>query len=152
MEQLGEDTSQSSQTYLCPADKKGKLVDEDFLSALDMDEDVPSLEQFEEMFYLKRFQKILFNFEIKLICYIIKQYFRVNNVKSLKFTEIFSFLEEFKNIQGGEKIRIKRLGELGNSHAGIRSGILFALPYTRVLTPLSRPSRFGQPGSSFSDT
>ena len=145
-EQLSEDTSQSSQTYLCPADQKGTLVDEDFLSAPDTDEDVPSLEQFEEMFYLKRFQKI------KLICYIIKQYFRVNNVKSLKFTEIFSFLEEFKNIQGGEKIRIKRLSELGDSHAGIRSGILFALPDARVLSPLSRPSRFGQPGSSFSDT
>ena len=56
-EQLSEDTSQSSQTYLCPADQKGTLVDEDFLSAPDTDEDVPSLEQFEEMFYLKRFQK-----------------------------------------------------------------------------------------------
>ena len=124
-------------------------MDEDFLSAPDTDEDVPSLEQFEEMFYLKRFQKILFNFEIKLTCYIIKQYFRVNNVKSLKFTEIFSFLEEFKNIQGGEKIRIKRLGD---SHAGLCSGILFTLPDTRVLAPLSRPSRFGPPGSSFSVT
>ena len=40
-EQLSEDTSQSSQTYLCPADPKGKLVDEDFLSAPDTDEDVP---------------------------------------------------------------------------------------------------------------
>ena len=106
--QLSEDTSQSSQTYLYPPDQKGKLVDKDFLSTLDTDEEIPSLEhtyeditsleQFKERFYFQRFPKILFNFEIKLICYIIKHYFRVKNVKSLKFTEIFSFLEEFKNI------------------------------------------------------